>query len=96
MDKSIFGNKLNLGALNGLTKKVAATEAPKQAPAQETARIAGDSLVRGGTVAAPGAGVGNAAQAAELRLAKAYDADPATFARNLARLSLEEMVSNLG
>lgn len=98
MDKSIFGNKLgNLGALNGLTKKVAAPEAP--AAAAPKAKVAGgfasDALVRTGA-AAGGAVVTNAAAAAELRLANAYDADPATFARNLAKASLQELVSNLG
>ncbi|MNS93030.1 hypothetical protein D3C72_1271830 [compost metagenome] len=99
MDKSIFGNKLgNLGALNGLTKKVAAPEAPAAAPAAK-AKVSGgfasDALVRTGA-AAGGAVVTNAAAAAELRLANAYDADPATFARNLAKASLQELVSNLG
>ncbi|MFN3431902.1 MAG: hypothetical protein ACK46X_18370 [Candidatus Sericytochromatia bacterium] len=98
MDKSIFGNKLgNLGALNGLSKKVSAPEAP--AKAEPKAKVAGgfasDALVRTGA-AAGGAVVTNAAAAAELRLANAYDADPATFARNLAKASLQELVSNLG
>ena len=99
MDKSIFGNKLsNLGALNGLTKKVAA-EAPAAAEpnkAKAAAGFAKDGLVRTGAAAAPGGSVANAAAAAELRLANAYDADPATFARNLAKASLQELVSNLG
>ncbi len=100
MDKSIFGNKLgNLGALNGLSKKVAAPEAPAAAAAAPKAKVAGgfasDALVRTGA-ATGGAVVTNAAAAAELRLANAYDADPATFARNLAKASLQELVSNLG
>lgn len=107
MDKSIFGNKLsNLGALGGLTKKVAAAVEPNgptksDAPATEvkakTAGFAKDGLVRtGGAAAAVGGSVANAAAAAELRLANAYDADPATFARNLAKASLQELVTNLG
>lgn len=98
MDKSIFGNKLsNLGALNGLTKKVAA-EAPAVAEpkAKSAAGFANDALVRTGGAAGTGANVANAAVAAELRLANAYDADPATFARNLAKASLQELVTNMG
>jgi hypothetical protein len=99
MEKSTFGNKLaNLGALNGITKKVsAAIEAATAEPKAKVAGFANDALVRTGAAgAAGGAIVTNAAQAAELRLANAYDPNPATFARNLAKASLQEMVSQLG
>jgi hypothetical protein len=95
MDKSIFGNKVNLGALNGLTKKVAAAiETPKtEAPKAADARIGTDKLVRS-NAAAPAA-AGNA-EAVELKLAKNFAADAETFARNMAHSSLSDMAASFG
>lgn len=97
MSNSIFGNKLNLG-LNGLTKKVAGTSETKEVKAKGAAAAgyASDALVRTGGAQSPASNVPDAARAAELRLAAAYHPDPAVFARNIARSSLEELVSQIG
>lgn len=94
MDKSIFGNKVNLGALNGLTKKVAAVETTKpEAPKAAGTGIGTDKLVRTGAAAAPAAA---STQSVELKLAKNFDADAETFARNMAHSSLAEMAASFG
>jgi hypothetical protein len=94
MDKSIFGNKVNLGALNGLTKKVAAAaETKTEAPKAASTGIAGDKLVRS---AAPAAAGTASAEAVELKLAKNFDESAETFARNMAHASLAEMAANFG
>jgi hypothetical protein len=96
MDKSIFGNKVNLGALTGLTKKVAvAAETAKTevAKAASNAGFASDKLVKGAS-AAPAAV--NNALAVELKLAKNFAHDAESFARNMAKSSLSEMAAGLG
>ena len=95
MDKSIFGNKVNLGALNGLTKKVAAAiETPKtEAPKAADARIGTDKLVRTGATAAAAPA---SAEAVELKLAKNFDEVAEKFAHNMAHSSLAEMAANFG
>lgn len=96
MEKSIFGNKIGFGGLAGLTKKVAAAPAKEVPAAKAPSAFKADALVRSGAVATPAAGVADANRMAELRLAKAYHADPTTFARNMARAALEDMVAHLG
>lgn len=94
---TMINNNSNLG-LNGLTKRVAPTDAAKDASKASPASssFSSDSLVRTGAAAAAGPTAAAASAASLERLANAYDADPATFARNLAEQALSEVVALVG
>lgn len=82
--------------LTGLTAGRPAAPSAPVAPAAAPATTARD--LRVGTVA-PTAQPGTAADpilAAELRLATCYHADADVFAANLAAVSLQDLVQNLG
>lgn len=98
MSNNSIGSKLSLG-LNHLTKKVAAQPAEAKEAAKgavKAAKVAGDALVRSaGPVSKAGQAVGDLVEAAELRLANAYDKDPKKFALNLAKATLDEIASKI-
>ena len=76
------------------TTNAASAETTMPVAGKGATGIPADSLVR--QASAPAASnLNGAVAAAELRLAQAYDADPKTFAHNLARLSLQELASNI-
>lgn len=98
MSNNSIGSKLALG-LNHLTKKVAAQPAEAQSAvknAVKAAKVAGDALVRSTAPADKvGQAVGDVVEAAELRLAKAWNEDKVVFARNLAKLTIEDISNRI-
>lgn len=93
-----ISSHLKLGALNPLTKRVGAKAADAAGelakPAVQSA-YKGDALVRS-AAAQTASSAQEVVKTAELRLAKAYDPNPAVFAKNLAHSSLAELVSHIG
>lgn len=96
----MINNTNNNIGFNGLTRRVGA--GAESASAANTGRLSNanafsnDGFVRTGA-AAPASGSAAAAGTAAMdRLAAAYDADPAKFARNLAEQALNDVVSLVG
>lgn len=96
MSNGIFGNVPSVNP-SSVTRRVPAAEGPQAAgaaaPQAAAPGYASDALVRSAPAGAPAAGENAAAREAELRLANAYDADPQAFARNLARATVQDLVS---